>query len=307
IERMAHYDLTAPISADEPELEWEECVRIARDVLVPFSPRLAEVVNMAINARWIDVGPREGKIGGGYCAGINKEHGSRIMLNFIPSFGIVQTLAHELGHAHHNDCLKDRTPLQADTPMALAETASMFCQRLVEDAVLESSPPARKLTALDQILMEATGLMLDLHARFHFEAEVFERRKKSSIPVEELTAMMAEKQRIAFGDALDPDLVHRWQWVQKPHYFDVDRHFYNYPYQFGMLFSLGLLKVYREQPDGFADRYERLLSRTGMATAAELAADFGIDIRDTAFWNGSVSVIRADVDAFVELASQGNT
>ena len=301
IEKMAHYDLAAPISADEEKLEWEQCVKLARDVLVPFSPRLARVVDESLDKRWIDAEPREGKVGGGYCAGMGK-FGSRIMLNFVPSFGIVQTLAHELGHAHHNDCLMERTSLQTETPMTLAETASMFCQRLVEDAVLAEAPAERKLAALDQILSEAVGLILDLHARFNFELEFFELRKSSTVSVEDLTNLMAEKQRVAFGDALDHDQVHKWQWVQKPHYYDTDFHFYNYPYQFGLLFALGLLKVYRDQPDGFAERYESLLSRTGMATAAELALDFGIDIRDKAFWDGSVSVIRDDVNAFVALA-----
>ncbi len=92
-----------------------------------------------------------------------------------------------------------------------------------------------------------------------------------------------------------------------PHYFDTDFHFYNYPDQFGLLFALGLLNVYRNEPEGFADRYESLLSRTGMATAADLASDFGIDIRSERFWDGSVSVLRGDVDAFLALAGQLNT
>jgi oligoendopeptidase F len=227
------------------------------------------------------------------------------MLNFVPSFAIVSTLAHELGHAHHHDCLMDRTMLQAATPMTLAETASMFCQRLVEEAVLAESSPDQRLTSLDQILMEATGLTLDLHARFNFEAEIFERRSQAPLTVAEFTSIMEAKQRVAYGDGLEA--VGKWQWVQKPHYYDTDFHFYNYPYQFGLFFALGLLKVYREEPMGFADRYESLLSRTGMATAADLANDFGIDIRDSAFWMGSVSVLRDDINAFVELANQRTT
>jgi oligoendopeptidase F len=115
---------------------------------------------------------------------------------------------------------------------------------------------------------------------------------------------MAEKQQSAYGPGLAADEVHRYQWVQKPHYYDTDFHFYNYPYQFGLLFSLGLLKFYRDQPDGFAERYERLLSRTGMATAYDLAAEFGIDIRNRSFWDGSVAVIRSDVERFLELKAQ---
>jgi pepF/M3 family oligoendopeptidase len=303
VPQLAHYDLEAPISADVPELAWSECVQITREVLEPFSERLARVVATSIEARWIDVEPREGKVGGGYCSSLNG-HGSRILLNFVPSFPTVQTLAHELGHAHHNDCLAERTPLQHETPMTLAETASMFCQRLVEERVLSEAGPDQQLIALDQMLSGAVALILDLHARFHFEQEVFARRASRTLSADELTALMAEKQQSAYGPGLAADEVHRYQWVQKPHYYDTDFHFYNYPYQFGLLFSLGLLKFYRDQPDGFAERYERLLSRTGMATAYDLAAEFGIDIRNRSFWDGSVAVIRSDVERFLELKAQ---
>jgi oligoendopeptidase F len=303
VEQLAHYDLEAPISDAAPELSWDDCVRITRDVLEPFSERLARVVSSSIEANWIDVEPREGKVGGGYCAPFSS-YGSRILLNFVPAFPTVQTLAHELGHAHHNECLAERTPLQRETPMTLAETASMFCQRLVEEKVLAEADADMELIALDQILSQEIGLILDLHARFHFEQEVFARRATRTLSADELTELMAEKQRVAFGPGLAADEVHRYQWVQKPHYYDTDFHFYNYPYLFGLLYALGLLKVYRDQPEGFAERYERLLSRTGMANAPDLAAEFGIDIRTRAFWDGSVDVIRADAARFLELAAQ---
>lgn len=299
--RLAYYDLTAPLSASPKELAWEDCVGITRVVLEQFSSRLQRVVATAFEGRWIDAEPREGKVGGGYCAAM-RPHGSRILLNFVPAFPTVQTLAHELGHAHHNDCLAERSVLQSDTPMTLAETASMFCQRLVEEAVLNDSGADEQLTGLDQILQEDAGLLLDLHARFHFEREIFERRKGRTLSVDELTELMREKQTAAYVPGLSEDELHEWQWVEKPHYYDTDFQFYNYPYQFGLLFALGLLRIYREQPDGFADRYETLLSRTGMATARDLALEFGIDIRDRAFWDGSIDVIRGDVRRFQELA-----
>jgi oligoendopeptidase F len=175
---------------------------------------------------------------------------------------------------------------------------------MVEEKVLAEASPEDKLIALDQILSNSVGTLLDLHARFHFEQELFARRETRTLAVDELTRLMAEKQQTAYGPGLAADGVHKWQWVQKPHYYDTDFHYYNYPYQFGLLFALGLLKVYRDQPDGFAERYETLLSRTGMATAYDLAKEFGIDIRDRAFWDGSVAVIRGDVAQFEQVAAQ---
>jgi pepF/M3 family oligoendopeptidase len=303
IEQMAHYDLSAPISTTAREVTWPDAEKTVRDVLSPFSERLARVVDSALTSHWVDAEPREGKVSGGYCASL-RPYGSRILLNFVPSFDTTQTLAHELGHAHHNDCLAERSNLQCETPMTLAETASMFCQRMVEDKVLAEATPEVQLVALDQILQNSVGTLLDLHARFHFEKDVFERRTNRTISVDELTKLMAEKQRVAYGPGLAADQVHAWQWVQKPHYYDTDFHYYNYPYQFGLLFALGLLKIYRDQPDGFPERYERLLSRTGMANAYDLAKEFGIDVRDRAFWDGSVAVIRDDVAQFEQVAAQ---
>ena len=224
-------------------------------------------------------------------------------MNFVPAFSAVQTLAHELGHAHHNDCLMGRTALQEDTPMTLAETASMFCQRLVEDAVLAEADSETRLSALDKILNEEVAIILDLHARFHFERDVFERREYRTLSVDEFTQLMERAQHVAYGPGLAADKVQKLQWVTKPHYYDTGFHYYNYPYQFGLLFALGLLRIYREEPGGFVERYETLLSRTGMATAHELAQEFGIDIRDREFWDRSVAVIRDDVKQFQELAA----
>src|SRR4029078_9495759 len=188
--------------------------------------------------------------------------------------------------------------------MTLDETASMFCQRMVEEKVLAEASPEEKLIALDQILSNSGGTLLDLHARFHLEQEVFARRLNRTLSVDELTTIMQEKQQVAYGLGLAADAVHKWQWVQKPHYYDTDFHYYNYPYQFGLLFALGLLKVYRDQPGGFAERYETLLSRTAMSTAFDLSREFAIDVRDRAFWDGSVAVIRGDVAQFEQVATQ---
>jgi pepF/M3 family oligoendopeptidase len=301
LDRLAHYDLLAPVGRELKKMTWAECESITRSVLDSFSPRLSRVIRTAFDNRWIDAEPRDGKVGGGYCAAVGP-YGSRILVNFVPAFPTVQTLAHELGHAHHNDCLAERTGLQLDTPMTLAETASMFCQRLAEEAVLANSDPDEQIAALGQMLNEAVSTIIDLHARFHFEQAVFELRANRTLGVGELTDLMRSAQQVAYGAGLDPEQTYQWQWVAKPHYYDTEYHFYNYPYQFGMLLALGLLKVYRDQPDGFAERYENLLSRTGMATAWELASDFGIDIRDRAFWDGSIAVIRSDVDRYISLA-----
>ena len=172
---MAHFDSAAPISTDQKEVTWGEAENTVRTVLESLFGAAGGGGRCRAHQRWVDAEPREGKVGGGYCAGL-QPYGSRIMMNFVPSFDTTQTLAHELGHAHHNACLGERSALQKETPMTLAETASMFCQRMVEEQVLAEASPEEKLIALDQILSNNVGTLLDLHARFHFEQEVFARR-----------------------------------------------------------------------------------------------------------------------------------
>jgi oligoendopeptidase F len=112
---------------------------------------------------------------------------------------------------------------------------------------------------------------------------------------------MRQAQARSYGDGLDPETYHPYMWAVKPHYYSGSASFYNYPYTFGLLFGLGLFARYREQPATFAAEYEDLLSRTGMATAAELADGFGIDLRSAAFWRSGLEMVRERVDRFEQL------
>jgi len=121
--------------------------------------------------------------------------------------------------------------------------------------------------------------------------------------------MLLSAQRATYADGLDPSTYHAYMWALKPHYYSADLSFYNFPYTFGLLFGLGLFAQYLDRPQAFQSRYEDLLSRTGMAEPAALAADFGIDLRSAAFWRSSLDVVRRKIDRFVELVdhSAGTT
>jgi oligoendopeptidase F len=135
-----------------------------------------------------------------------------------------------------------------------------------------------------------------------FEQQVFENRQQRDLSINEFCELMLDAQRQTYGDGLDPDVLHPYMWAVKPHYYGSS--FYNYPYMFGLLFGLGLYARYRQDPTGFKTGYDELLSSTGMYDAAELAAQFGIDIRSQDFWASSLDVIRADIDRFEALVDQ---
>ena len=306
-ERLAWYDLHAPVpGASDRSFTWEEAKSFVSDRFATFSPALAGLAKRAFDEGWVDVEPRAGKRNGAFCSSSFNRQESRVMLNFGGRLDDVFTIAHELGHAYHNDCMyrAGRTLLQADSPMTLAETASIFCETLVLDAMLEQADEAEQLAILEQDLQSATGLVVDIHSRFLFESAVFEARRERPLSADELDALMLDAQAATYGEGAGAELRHPLMWAQKPHYYSSSLSFYNYPYTFGYLFGLGLFALYREDKDAFVARYDALLASTGMAAPAELAAGFGIDIRDPAFWRAGLRVCAERVDRFEALVER---
>jgi oligoendopeptidase F len=296
---LAWWDLVAPIPG-EATVSWPEATEAVENAFATFSPQLAGLARRAISESWIDAGPRTGKMGGAFCMAVQGSE-SRVMMNFDGSWDSVSTLAHELGHAYHNTNLAERTPLQRRTPMALAETASIFCETILVQAGLANAAPESRLALLNLDLSGATQVVVDIHSRFAFESALFERRADGPVPPSELCQMMTDAQRATYGDGVDEATLHPYMWAVKPHYYAVESHFYNWPYCFGLLFGIGLYAQYRNDADSFRSGYDELLASTGMASAAELAAGFGIDITSEGFWNASLDVLRARIDDFVTL------
>ncbi len=293
------WDLMAPLPVAGGSITWDESIHLVRNAFSSFSPNLAGLVDRAINESWLDVPPREGKVGGAFCMPFVDDR-SLVLLNWSGSVESAQTTAHELGHAYHNTQLAGRTPLQKRLPMALAETASIFCETLVVEAGLATLQGKERLALLDVDLQGANQVVVDIHSRFLFETEVFARRQRRTLGVNELNEIMLQAQADAYGDGLDQTTAHPHMWVLKGHYYGS--HFYNWPYTYGLLFGLGLFAQYHADPDRFRGGYDDLLSRAGMATAEELGAAFGIDVTREAFWTASLDVLRARMAEYSKLA-----
>jgi oligoendopeptidase F len=273
---------------------------VVTDAFASYSPQLRRVVDRATSEHWLDAEPRPGKRGGAFCAPFVGDR-SIVLMNWAGSFDSAQTLAHELGHAYHNVQLAPRTPLQRQLPMALAETASIFCETLVVAAGLREATGAARLALLDTDLIGATQVVVDIRSRVTFETEVFRRRRATTLSPRELCGLMLDAQRDAYGDGLDHGALHPYMWAVKPHYYSA--HFYNWPYTFGLLFGLGLFARYEQDPERFRDGYDDLLSACGMADAASLGARFGLDVRDGAFWAASLDVLRGRIVEYEQLAA----
>ncbi|HEX2576365.1 MAG TPA: M3 family metallopeptidase [Aquihabitans sp.] len=290
------WDLLAPVGTPR-RFGWAEATGAVRDAFATYSPRLAGLVDTAVAEAWIDAEPRAGKVGGAFCMGVTGGV-SRVLLNFDGSFDSVQTLAHELGHAYHNVNLGDRTPMQRSTPMALAETASIFCETVMVQAglVAVGDDAGARLALLDGDLAGACQVVVDIHSRFLFERALSAEREHGVLSVDRLRTMMLDAQAEAYGDGVDPAHRHRDMWAVKGHYFTA---YYNWPYTFGLLFGIGLYAEFQRDPERFRAGYDDLLSATGLGDAATLAARFGIDVRDEAFWTASLDVLRGRIEEFV--------
>ena len=302
--KLAWWDIWAPVGKTGKKYTFEDAREFILDNFGKFSPELAAFARRAFDKHWIDAEQREGKRGGAFCMGMPGVRESRVLCNFDSTLSQVSTIAHELGHAFHNECAYQagKTEIQQDTPMTLAETASIMCETVVMEAVLaETSDPQEQLAIIETQLIGDTQVIMDIYTRYLFEKEVFERRDNSELSPEDLCDIMLDAQKTVFGDALDEKYLHKYMWTWKPHYYYAGLSFYNFPYAFGLLFGVGLYAIYRQRGVSFVQDYKNLLASTGEASAADLAARFGIDIRSRKFWEDSLAVIARRVDRYCEL------
>ena len=299
---LPFHDLFAPVGGGERR-DWTQATAAVEQAFGTYSPELAKLARRAVDEKWIDAEPRHGKRDGAFCAGLEADR-SLVFLNYDGSFRSVQTLAHELGHAYHNVTLAHRTPMQRQLPMALAETASIFCETIMVEAGLADAAANDRLTVVEGDLMAACQVVVDIHSRFVFESAFFDARRKRTLSVTETCALMDEAQAATYGDGMDPSARHPFMWAAKPHYYGST--FYNWPYAFGLLFGLGLYARYRDHPERFRSSYDDLLSSCGLASARDLGARFEIDVASESFWTSSLDVIARRVDEFESLVDERN-
>ena len=297
------YDLFAPMGSMTGKYTAEE----ARDYLVKlfsgFDAELADMVARAFDNAWIDFYPRDGKSGGAFCSEVNCLGESRILTNFDGQFGDVVTLAHELGHAFHNQCVDGHRMLNRDYSMPLAETASTFNECIIMNAAIkDSTDDGEKLSLIESQLQDVTQVICDIYSRYRFESMVFERRGGEFMNAATLCDMMTEAQKRSYGDGLDHSLMHPYMWVCKSHYYGPT--FYNFPYAFGALFARGLYAQYELGGAAFVPKYKKLLYTTPIASAEDVAKVADIDLTDKEFWRSALKTIADKIDLFCQLVEQ---
>ncbi|MDR2759462.1 MAG: M3 family oligoendopeptidase [Spirochaetaceae bacterium] len=297
----AFYDLFAPVNppgATARQWAWEDAAEFVVRGFEAFDKEMGAFARRALARSWIDPQSREGKVGGAYCTGFPLAGESRILCNFEGSFDSVTTLAHELGHAWHHEALRGLPRSLSVYPMTLAETASIFAETIIFEGALEKAGPGELPGLLEGKLKDSCQVIVDILSRFYFEQALFERRDQGELPPEELCALMIEAQQKTYGEGLDADLLHPYMWAVKSHYYSPSLAFYNYPYAFGLLFSLGLYARAREEGPAFAAAYRELLRLTGRASVEDVARSAGFNPETEAFWQQGLDLIEKQVEIF---------
>ncbi len=301
-DRLPWWDLFAPVGKNERRYTWQEAISFILTQFRSFDERLEKLAKRAFDNHWIDAEPRNGKRGGAFCMDVPGVEESRILCNFDGSLDQVSTVAHELGHAFHNECLSGKQLLQRTTPMTLAETASIMDETIIANAALaQAANSEEELAILETSLIGSSQVIVDITSRFLFEKEVFEKRVNSELSADDFCEIMLSCQKATYADGLDEKFLHKYMWAWKVHYYIPSFSFYNYPYAFGLLFGTGLYAIYRERGREFVKDYEALLASTGEATPADLAGRFGIDIHKPDFWRGSIRVIEEQIQRYIKL------
>ena len=296
---LPFYDLFAPLGS----VTRTYTVAEARGLLVremgKFSPAMGQFIDHAFENNWIDMFPRPGKSGGAFCSPNHEMGISRIMTNFAGSLSDVSTLAHELGHAWNEECMKGLPSMMTSTPMPLAETASIFNETLLSHILKQSASREELITLLDGDLAESTQTIVDITSRYLFENAVVD--ADHPLSVEELCAAMLDAQDKTYGEGLDKNVRHPYMWACKSHYYSPGLNFYNFPYAFGCLFGTGLFMRYLKEGEAFVPVYNQLLRSFGSGTIEEVAASVGLDVTDVAFWRDSLQCITDEIEEFVKL------
>jgi len=299
---LPFYEMFAPIGNTNKTFTIPEANAYILKNFQTFSNPLYEMAKKAFAEDWIDYTPRKGKVGGAFCANIHSIKASRVMSNFTGAFGDMITLAHELGHAFHGEAIFNESILNSNYTMPVAETASTLCETIVNKAALnDATSDEERVFLLESSIQDYTQVVVDIMSRFIFEKSVFEGRKETIFDENELNELMLKAQRETYGNGLDPDYLHPYMWVCKPHYYSGQLSYYNFPYTFGLLFAKGLYAKYLQNKKEFVNMYDKLLAATGKMMVEDAAKIAGIDVTKKEFWVSSLELIKQDIEMFLEL------
>jgi oligoendopeptidase F len=295
--KLDYWDRNAPIETKAPPAwEWERGKALVLAAFADLGPGFAERVGRFFEKPWIDAQPRPGKNPGAFCHPVTAPRHPYVLLNYRGERRDVLTLAHELGHAAHQTLASPLGTLLADTPLTLAETASIFAEGLAFERLLAEASPKEARGILAGRIEDGLNTVVRQIAFHQFETRFHAARAEGEVPAEELSRLWMESAAESLGPAVTLNPGYEVWWTAVSHF--VHSPFYVYAYAFGDLLVSALMERRKEDPEGFVPRYEALLAGGGSRTYVEALEPFGLDPRQPAFWRMGLHRLEGLIDRF---------
>lgn len=301
VDKLSWCDVDAPVGNSTGQTTYDYAAKEIVKQFAKFSPKLADFAAHAFNQKWIEAEDRNGKRPGGFCTSLPVSKQTRIFMTFGGTVSNMSTLAHELGHAYHQNLMDGLPMFNQHYAMNVAETASTFAEMIVSDALVQNAQTKEeKIALLADKVQRSIAFFMNIHARFLFETQFYELRKQGTIEAEEISALMEKAQREAFMDSLSS--YHPYFWASKLHFYITGVPFYNFPYTFGYMFSTGIYAIAKREGTSFAAKYDALLRDTGCMNVEQLATKhLGVDLTQPDFWEDAMKLAIQDVEDFLAL------
>ena len=296
LEQLEYWDRNAPLPhADDTTIPWQLARDTVLDAYRGFTPQMATIAEQFFEKGWIDAPIRPGKTSGAFSHPTVPSAHPYVLVNYQGKTRDVMTLAHELGHGVHQVLAAKQGALMADTPLTLAETASVFGEMLTFRKLLASaSDPARRKAMLASKVEDMLNTVVRQTAFYMFERRVHTARREGELTADQIGRIWLDVQGESLGPAIRLGEGYETYWCYISHF--IHAPFYVYAYAFGDCLVNSLYAVYEQAQEGFAERYMRMLEAGGTLRHKELLAPFGLDASDPAFWDKGLSVIGGFID-----------
>jgi oligoendopeptidase F len=296
VDKLDYWDRNAPLPEDDDKLiEWPQAQETVLKAYGAFDPEMATIGQRFFDENWIDVPPRKGKDSGAFAHPVTPSAHPYLLLNYHGKTRDVMTLAHELGHGVHQVMAASQGPLMADTPLTLAETASVFGEMLTFRSMLnDQKDEKRRRIMLASKVEDMLNTVVRQVAFCDFERQVHDARKKGELTSDQIGEIWMNVQTESLGPAFRYDEEYKHYWAYIPHF--IHSPFYVYAYAFGDCLVNSLYDVYQNGHEGFQQKYKDMLAAGGSKRHKELLAPFGLDASDPDFWKRGLNVVSGFID-----------
>ncbi len=300
-EKLDYWDRNAPLPEDDDRvIPWNEARDIVLDAYGRFSPDLAHLGQEFFDKPWIDAAVRPGKSPGAFAHPTVPSAHPYLLLNYQGKIRDVMTLAHELGHGVHQVLAGPQGALLSDTPLTLAETASVFGEQLTFRALLEKvTDPVKRRVMLAGKVEDMINTVVRQIAFYEFEVRLHSARRKEELSPDQIGKIWMDVQTESLGPAIRLHDEYQYFWTYIPHF--IHSPFYVYAYAFGDCLVNALYAVYQEAEEGFQAKYFDMLKAGGTLRHKELLAPFNLDASDPVFWQKGLGVIEGFIDELEDL------